>query len=241
MSKIRESAMADKRITKECLNCNGAFTVPQCRDWREHCCSSECKTEYKAKKQAESRQSRERVCVICSSIFYPRRYQLDLGQGRYCSLKCSMRYALSQRKYRQPMPEEERKRKNREYARTNKSRQDILRRLNYSLYPEKHRERLRKYRNENPEKVREWSQKRSSYKTKRLPRGTVSKLLSLQRWKCAICKESVKSKYHVDHIQPLAQGGAHSPENIQILCPSCNVRKSAKDPIKYMQERGYLL
>lgn len=42
-------------------------------------------------------------------------------------------------------------------------------------------------------------------------------------------------------IVPLAKGGSDGPENIQLLCAPCNRRKSAKDPIVFMQENGFLL
>jgi hypothetical protein len=29
--------------------------------------------------------------------------------------------------------------------------------------------------------------------------------------------------------------------NVQLLCPPCNLKKHAKDPIQFMQERGFLL
>jgi 5-methylcytosine-specific restriction endonuclease McrA len=45
----------------------------------------------------------------------------------------------------------------------------------------------------------------------------------------------------MDHIMPLARGGKHSPANIQLLCPPCNLRKSAKHPIDYMRQLGWLL
>ena len=63
-----------------------------------------------------------------------------------------------------------------------------------------------------------------------------------QRQKCAICKVSLK-KYgeHIDHIIPIASGGTGYPANLQLLCPTCNLRKGAKDPIAYMQEIGMLL
>ncbi|NVB39640.1 HNH endonuclease [Pseudenhygromyxa sp. WMMC2535] len=32
----------------------------------------------------------------------------------------------------------------------------------------------------------------------------------------------------VDHIIPRARGGNGSPENGQVLCPSCNLKKGAK-------------
>jgi 5-methylcytosine-specific restriction endonuclease McrA len=65
--------------------------------------------------------------------------------------------------------------------------------------------------------------------------------LELQKSKCAICKISVKKKYHVDHIIPVAAGGPNTSNNIQILCPTCNMSKGAKDPIDFMQSRGMLL
>jgi hypothetical protein len=87
---------------------------------------------------------------------------------------------------------------------------------------------LKRYRKNNPDRVREWSTTRLKRKTGRLPKGTVSAKLKTQNYLCAICKTSVADKYHVDHIFPLAKGGKHEPSNIQILCPSCNVRKAAK-------------
>lgn len=105
----------------------------------------------------------------------------------------------------------------------------------------KARESVRKYRAKNPDKMREWSRKRKSLKIGRLPRGTVNRLIRNQRGKCAICATLLNGAYHVDHIMPLHLGGSHEPKNLQILCPSCNVRKWAKDPIDYMQEIGRLL
>lgn len=100
---------------------------------------------------------------------------------------------------------------------------------------------LRRYRSAHPDRVREWGRKRSACKINRLPRGTVRRIGELQKWRCAICRVSVREHYHVDHIMPLKLGGEHIPRNIQLLCPSCNVRKNAKDPITYMQSVGRLL
>jgi hypothetical protein len=45
---------------------------------------------------------------------------------------------------------------------------------------------------------------------------------------CAICgmKEQWKVPFQVDHIIPMNKGGKTVPENLQILCRSCNARKS---------------
>jgi 5-methylcytosine-specific restriction endonuclease McrA len=40
---------------------------------------------------------------------------------------------------------------------------------------------------------------------------------------------------------PLARGGTNHRRNIQILCPSCNLRKGWKHPIDFAQEMGRLL
>ena len=45
---------------------------------------------------------------------------------------------------------------------------------------------------------------------------------------CAECGKKSKSKiaFHVDHFKPMNKGGKTVPENLQILCRSCNQRKS---------------
>lgn len=110
---------------------------------------------------------------------------------------------------------------------------------------EKQKDRVREVRRiylaRNKEKAREWSKRRGSRKTGRLPRGTVARIKELQKAKCAICSCGIASAFHVDHIMPLAKGGKHEPHNIQLLCPTCNVRKSAKHPIKFAQQLGRLL
>lgn len=78
-----------------------------------------------------------------------------------------------------------------------------------------------------------------------LTRGIRTRLLSLQRGKCAACAVRLRGrgplKYHLDHIEPLALGGPHCDSNMQLLCPSCNIRKSAKDPVLFMRGMGKLL
>lgn len=68
----------------------------------------------------------------------------------------------------------------------------------------------------------------------------ILKLKTLQRNKCACCRKTLSS-YHIDHIQALSKGGSNWPENLQLLCPNCNQRKSNKHPIDFMQQNGFLL
>ena len=115
------------------------------------------------------------------------------------------------------------------------------------------------WRSKNRERVKEvrraWYQKnknrlrpsRKAAKAMRRAAGAidaavVSFLMNAQRGKCAVCKASIaEGPYHLDHIKPLARGGTNQRTNLQLLCPPCNLSKSAKDPIDFMQSRGFLL
>lgn len=62
---------------------------------------------------------------------------------------------------------------------------------------------------------------------------TIRRMLWMkQNGRCALCCQTLDrvgpSKYHLDHIEPLAMGGAHTDTNIQLLCPPCNVRKGVR-------------
>ena len=74
-----------------------------------------------------------------------------------------------------------------------------------------------------------------------LSKDLSAKLFVLQRGKCACCKRPLGDKYHLDHIFPIALGGSNTDDNIQLLRQHCNNQKSAKHPIDFMQERGWLL
>lgn len=69
----------------------------------------------------------------------------------------------------------------------------------------------------------------------------VSELLAKQRGRCAWCRSSLKNGFHRDHKMPLALGGSNDISNIELLCATCNLAKSAKDPIQWANENGLLL
>lgn len=68
----------------------------------------------------------------------------------------------------------------------------------------------------------------------------VLEILRLQKGKCSCCRSKLTA-YHVDHIIPIARGGSNDKLNLQILCPPCNLKKNDKDPLDFMQSRGFLL
>lgn len=48
---------------------------------------------------------------------------------------------------------------------------------------------------------------------------------------CGIMFTSSKDSFHIDHIVPLSKEGTHTAENIQLLCPTCNLKKADKMPV----------
>lgn len=100
------------------------------------------------------------------------------------------------------------------------------------------------WRAANPERVRIQSNNRRARKKWNgglLSRGISERLFKLQKGKCACCKNPLGNNYHLDHIVPLALGGANADNNVQLLRASCNMQKSAKHPVDFMRSRGFLL
>lgn len=69
----------------------------------------------------------------------------------------------------------------------------------------------------------------------------VRELFVRQKGKCAICRHTLPTPYCKDHIKPLSRGGSDWIANIQLVCLPCNSSKRNKDPIDFMQQRGFLL
>ena len=106
---------------------------------------------------------------------------------------------------------------------------------------------MKEWRANNPEALRNIS--RNHRKAARLAGKHTAKevqaIFDSQRGLCATCKsklkKSGKNRYHVDHIHPLSKGGSNEKHNLQCLCPSCNLKKSAKHPLDWAKENGKLL
>jgi 5-methylcytosine-specific restriction endonuclease McrA len=59
-------------------------------------------------------------------------------------------------------------------------------------------------------------------------------LMKWQEGKCPYCSSSIEKQYATDHIVALANGGSNWPENLQLLCISCNSKKSVADPFVFL-------
>ena len=101
-----------------------------------------------------------------------------------------------------------------------------------------------KWRASNPEAARAIHSNRRAKKMG--AKGRVSadireKLFVLQKGKCPCCGKPLGDDCHLDHKMPLALGGTNTDDNMQLLRAKCNMEKSAKHPIDFMQSRGFLL
>lgn len=142
------------------------------------------------------------------------------------------------------------KQKLKEARKKQRERERFLERERYSSNPELYREKNRKKRFNNIENTR-LRERLASHKRRELKRNnmfsekySIKDILVLkekQNNKCIYCFKSIKKIFHIDHYIPLSKGGADNLNNIQILCPKCNLTKHAKDPIQFANENGRLL
>lgn len=114
--------------------------------------------------------------------------------------------------------------------------------------PEAQKARNARWAKANPEKCAAKTRRRRALKLNAEGSHTkqdIEKLFTLQKGKCASCTikliKSGKNVFHVDHIMPLTKGGGDGPDNLQLLCPGCNIKKNAKDPLDWANENGKLL
>jgi 5-methylcytosine-specific restriction endonuclease McrA len=95
--------------------------------------------------------------------------------------------------------------------------------LKHRLYNEKRRERENKTCN------------------KSINKDSIIKMMSNQKNNCVFCSKDISINYHIDHIIPLTKKGFHIIENIQLLCPTCNLSKNKKTNEEFIKFRKLIL
>lgn len=215
-----------------CKFCKTNIEVPPSRIWRTHFCSNACRSQHKS----VLLKTRSKTCKVCQTLFTPRKQQLDAGHGIYCSNSCKnsvkpkMCNAESRAKALQTY--------------LNNLRQGLIKHKTGIDHPRwkggdiaarerrvkdgRSKQSIAKYRKLNPEKTKLWALKRRLLMGKTIPVKYIKDKLQQQNYLCVYCKTNIFTKYHRDHIVPLALGGKNEISNIQMLCQSCNSKKWIK-------------
>lgn len=97
---------------------------------------------------------------------------------------------------------------------------------------EQHRAQCRKWAREHPAEMRAIVARRRALVLGAEGSHTkqdIERLYFEQDGFCLGCgRDLAELGYHVDHIHPLSKGGSNGPENLQLLCPTCNRQKADK-------------
>ena len=210
-------------------------------------------------------KSRSVVCESCGKAFNREPWQIKRTKRQFCSTVCRRVPTEVKRQARQEYFRgyyakhiekiKQRSRKwtadnsekslarGKEWALKNRERSRAIKKKWSDANWEERKATIKEWKASNKSKLRIYSQNRRKLARSggtKLSTDIASRLLVLQRGQCAICRISM-TKYHLDHIVPIALGGPHVDENIQLLCPSCNLRKAKKHPVEFMQSLGKLL
>jgi 5-methylcytosine-specific restriction endonuclease McrA len=200
-------------------------------------------------------------CIICHKILPLEDFTISKGRSSYYRRnQCKICFLFKRREYSKTAQH-----KHTEKAWYNKNREHVNTwHRNYNKNNEKRKAKAKitgkNYRIKNKEHfysiIRAWNQnnpdkyKAIQYRKESKKRGIegnhtpleIKELFLKQGGRCVYCRVNlIKTSYHRDHIIPIAKGGNNFINNIQLLCPKCNIEKRDKDPIVFMQIKGFLL
>lgn len=233
-------------IHKNCITCGNQFTVPPCRSVAKYCCQN-CMPKAGSSNPNFKGGLVHSNCLECGKDTYVKKSHAAKGSGKYCSNSCKGK-AHAKLRAVQSLAKRIIKKCivcNAEIS-VKPSHQHIEGTYcSYVCMSNDYKTRMSGLANPN---FKHGKSHMSNYyaETRKHAEGSYPKELPahmylLQRGKCANCKKALKNKYHVDHIHPIAKGGTNYPENLQLLCASCNCKKHAKDPFVWANENGRLL
>ena len=190
------------------------------------CIKCGARDRYKSKACRACDRERSRKRRESNPSYYRQYYEVNLEKERERG-----------RKYREVNPDKGRERVLK-WQRDNPDKVRERDRKHYEANQAKVCERNRKWKSDNTDKINVNGQNRRARikgNGGKLSKDIIKRLLLEQNEKCACCGADLsQTGYHLDHIMPLALGGINDDSNVQLLTPTCNMRKGAKHPDKWM-------
>jgi hypothetical protein len=151
-------------------------------------------------------------------------------RARNCKNNPETKRARERRNHKRN-PETNRARKKRNIKR-NRETYNAHRRRNRARHPEVSRARVIRWAKEHPEARRAIAINRRARERGAEGHHTaadIQRIFEQQHGICPYgCGADLSLGYHVDHTVPLIKGGSNWPENLQLLCGSCNSSKGGK-------------
>lgn len=262
---IKESTYPPIRVCSKC-----GYEGPSNKFIRGRSICKACNNSMTMKQRSCVDPNKIRICRICgfegvASEFIPHENlckpcHIELNKKKYASnLEANRERSRSTSKiFRAKNLEKERERSKK--YRDNNVEKNAERHIRYRKEnPDKVREGQRawyanhkevacakscKWKKENPDAVRVTNSNRRAKKKSRPGTYTqqdIENLFAAQEGRCVYCGCDLSDGYHVDHIIPLVrEDSTNWPENLQLLCPSCNCSKGDKDHEEYLDYRRAL-
>lgn len=183
---------------------------------------NQCEAKKKAKESGEikfispnpcpsghyERYTKSSICVQCSKDKFEENRDERIKLLEAWGLKNKDRLREAQNEWRRKNPESQR-------ATDKKRRESVDGRKKKAIY----------------QRIRE-AKKRSSGGS--FKKEDVDRMIIDQGNKCVYCRKEL-DEFHIDHMTPVSRGGSSDPDNLQLLCPPCNLSKGNKNHIEYLK------
>jgi hypothetical protein len=231
-------------IIKNCQTCGNQFKVPPVRENAKYC-SHPCSVKTGSENTRFTKK--QLLCFVCNKLFEIKPSQIKRSKNNHCSRQCSAKTngkevtkrSLEKRVIKKCIVCGKEKTVKPSHAKIEGTY------CSKDCMAKDYKTRLQKENNPNfshgKSHISNYYFGKRKFADGSYDKEYPKKLYDLQRGKCASCYKKLNGKYDVDHIFPIAKGGTNYPENIQLLCKSCNCKKHAKDPFVWAKENGRLL
>lgn len=225
----------------KCLACGNDFWVSASNERKgKKLCSMACRDSAKRAKIYDD-VNQEKRCARCEewkpfSEFAPSRGGKAAVSGMALQAYCSPCSVIVSDKWAKQNPKKKRAHAEKSYLRHDAETRRLLKKPMTEVQRIKKNESQRDYRVSNPEKIRlinriHFHKRRAAGK---MPsRIDIGRMFCAQDAKCPYCHCPLL-KYHIDHKTPVSRGGTNSERNLQLLCPTCNMRKSDRTHEEYI-------